>query len=93
MPFWNLLTLDTAEIPTKVQFVLDGGSLLQHIPCMETRGHIWRYMYSVVSVHRLCSKKVWEAIVLFDGYGRLSTKDMAHQRRVKGHAVVAVTFI
>ena len=29
---WNLLTQDTPEIPEKVQFVLDGGSLFQHIP-------------------------------------------------------------
>ena len=29
---WNLLTQDSSEIPNKVQFVLDDGSLLQHIP-------------------------------------------------------------
>ena len=37
-------------------------------------------------------KKYGEAIVVFDGYGESSTKDMVHQRRAKGQAGVAVTY-
>ena len=37
-------------------------------------------------------KKYGEAIVVFDGYGESSTKDMVHQRQAKGEAGVAVTF-
>ena len=29
---WNLLAQDSSEITDKVQFALDGGSLLHHIP-------------------------------------------------------------
>ena len=39
-----------------------------------------------------CDKKYGEPIVVFDGYGELSTKDMVHQRRAKGQAGVSVTF-
>ena len=56
---------------------------------MEARGHLQRNMYNI---HRLCSKKYGEAIVVFDGYGESSTKNMVHQRRSKGHTAVAVTF-
>ena len=38
------------------------------------------------------TKKYGEAIVVFDGYRVSSTKDMAHLRRAKGQAGVAVTF-
>ena len=38
------------------------------------------------------AKKYGEATVVFDGYGKSSTKDMVHQRRAKGGAAVAVTF-
>ncbi len=37
-------------------------------------------------------KKYGETIVVFDGYGKLSTKDMVHQRRTKGKAGLTVTF-
>ncbi len=33
-----------------------------------------------------------EENVVFDGYGKLSTKDMVHQRRAKGKAGLIVTF-
>ena len=38
------------------------------------------------------TKKYGEAIIVFDGYGESSTKDMVHQRRAKGQAGVNVTF-
>ena len=61
---WNLLTQDTPEIPGKVQFVLDGGSLLQHIPWKQgaTYGDICTVYTEYVA------KKYGEAIVVFDGY-------------------------
>ena len=34
------------------------------------------------------TRKYGEAVVVFDGYGCSSIKDMAHQRRVKGHTGV-----
>ena len=84
---WNLVTQDTPEIPGKVQFVLDGGSLLQHIPWKQgaTYGDICTVYTEYVA------KKYGEAIVVFDGC-KSSTKDMVHQRRAKGRAAVAVTF-
>ena len=85
---WNLLTQDTPEIPEKVKFVLDGGSLLQHIPWKQgaTYGDICTVYTDYVA------KKYGEAIVVFDSYGKSSTKGMVHQRRAKGRAAVAVTF-
>lgn len=53
---------------------------------MDVGCHLQRNMHSVC---RLCDK---EAIVVFDGYGKSSTKDMVHQRRAKGQAGVTVTF-
>ena len=38
------------------------------------------------------AKKYGEAIVVIDGYGESSTKDVVHQRRAKGQAEVAVIF-
>jgi len=66
---WNLLTQDTPEIPGKVQFVLDGSSLLQHIPWKQwaTYGDICT-MYTDYVV-----KKYKETIVVFDGYDKSST--------------------
>ena len=44
------------------------------------------------SVHRLCGKEVWEAIIICVAYGETSTKDMMHLRRNKGQAGVNVNF-
>ena len=60
--------------------MLDGGSLLQHIPW--TQGAIYREICTVYTDY--VAKKYGEAIVVFDGYGESSTKDVVHQRRVKG---------
>ena len=82
------MTQDTPEIPEKLKFVLDGGSLLQHIPWKQgaTYGDICTVYTDYVV------KKYREAIVAFDGYDKSSIKDMVHQRRAKWRAVVAVTF-
>ena len=68
--------------------MLDGGSLLQRIPW--TQGATYRDICTVYSTY--VTKKYGKAIVVFDGYGESSTKDMVHQRRAKGHSGVAVTF-
>ena len=82
---WDILTQDIPGISGEVQFVLDGGSLLQRIPW--TRGATYRDICTVY-----VAKKYGEAIVIFDGYSESSTKDMVHQRRAKGQAGVTVTF-
>ena len=48
---WNLLTQDTPEGQVCARWWFPSPA-----HSMETRGHLWRYMYSV---HRLCSKEVW----------------------------------
>ena len=85
---WNTLSLDTPKIPGDVRFVLDGGSLLQRIPW--TQGATYG---DTCTVYLDCvTKKYGEAIVVFDGYRKSSTKDMVHLRRVKGFPGVAVSF-
>ena len=85
---WNTLELDTPEVPGEVQFVLDGGSLLQRIPWTQgsTYGEICTVYVDYVT------KKYGEAVVVFDGYEKSSTKDMVHLRRAKGCSGVAVSF-
>ena len=68
--------------------MLDGGSLLQRIPW--TQGATYREICTVYTDY--VAKKYGKAIVVFDGYGESSTKDVVHQRRAKGQAGVAVTF-
>ena len=60
--------------------VLDGGFLLQCIPWTRGRGGgTYREICTVYTDYMV--KKYGEAIVVFDGYGESSTKDMVHQRR------------
>ncbi len=56
---------------------------------MDTGCHLQRDMHSLC---RYVTMKYGEAIVVFDGYGESSTKDMVHRRRTKGQAGVSVTF-
>ena len=85
---WDSLTQDSSGLSREVQFVLDGGSLLQRIPW--TQGATYREICTVCTDY--VAKKYGEAIVVFDGYGESSTKDVVHQRQAKGQAGVAVTF-
>ena len=68
--------------------MLDGGSLLQHIPWK--RGATYKEICTIYTDY--VAKKYREAIVVFDGYGESLKKDMVHQRQSKGHTAVAVTF-
>ena len=84
---WDTLTQDSPVLTGKVQYVLDGGSLLHRIPW--TQGITYREICTVYTEY--VTKKYGEAIVVFNGYGESSTKDMVHQRRAKGQAGVNVT--
>ena len=84
---WTLLTPNIPGIIGEVQYVLDGGALLQRIPWARTT---YKEICTVYTDY--VRKKYGEAIVVFDGYEGTSTKDMTHQRRAKGQAGVAVTF-
>ena len=70
-----------------IQYVLDGGALLQRIPWSRgtTYGEICHQYTKYVA------KKYNDAIVVFDGYESMNTKDMTHQRRSKGKAGATVT--
>ena len=72
-----------------VQHVLDGGALLHRIPWPRgttTYQDICGLYCSYVT------KKYGNAIVVFDGYDDMSTKNMTHQRRAAGKAGATVTF-
>ena len=85
---WDSLPECETEISGNVQFVLDGGSLLQCIPW--TRGATYKEICTVYTEY--ISRKFGEAIIVFDRYDGSSTKDMVHIRRAKGQAGTAVTF-
>ncbi len=85
---WTLLTPDSFGITGEVQYVLDCGALLQHIPW--SQGATYKEICSHYSWY--VSKKYGEALVVFDGYEGRSTKDITHKRRTKGKAVIIVTF-
>ena len=77
---WGLATPDIPRITGEVQYVLDGDALLQRIP--------WT---RAATCHNFCSvyidyvtRKYGEDIIIFDGYGETSTKDMMHLRQHKG---------
>lgn len=79
---------DPADIPEGgIQYVLDGGALLQRIPWSRgsTYGSICHQYTEYVA------RKYKDAIVVFDGYEHTNTKDMTHQRRSKGKAGATVT--
>ncbi|XP_065915240.1 uncharacterized protein [Dysidea avara] len=85
---WSVVSLDSQEIPGEVQFVLDGGALLQRVPW--TQGSAYGDICTIYTDY--VAKKYGEAIVVFDGYQKSSTKDMAHKRRAKGRSGVPVSF-
>jgi len=71
---------DSSEIPTKdVQFVLNGGSLLQRIPWAQgaTYGKICKAYTDYVA------KKYGEAIIVFDGYEASSTLKIIYTKTAK----------
>ncbi|WAR03769.1 hypothetical protein MAR_010327 [Mya arenaria] len=85
---WALLTPDLPGITGQVQYVLDGGALVQRIPW--TRGSTYNCICRLYTEY--VKRKYGEAIVVFDGYEGTSTKDMTHQRRAGGRTGATVTF-
>jgi hypothetical protein len=86
---WQTAAQDaSAEIPPDVQYVLDGGALIQRIP--------WAHGAKYKDIYRqytdYVSKRYGEAVVVFDGYEGTSTKDMTHQRRTRGITGATVAF-
>ena len=85
---WALLTPNIPGITGDTQYVLDGGALLQRIPW--THGATYKDICTVYRAY--VAKKYWKAIVVFDGYGERSMKDMTHQRQSIGQTGVTVSF-
>ena len=71
---WDTLTQNSPVLTGEVQYVVDGGCLLQRIPW--TWGTTYREICTVYKEY--VTKEYGEAIVVFDGYGESSTKDMVH---------------
>ena len=86
---WSKLETGNTEPSGEVQYVLDGGSLLQRIPW--PRGSP-TYREICVLYCDYVTKKYGQAIVIFYGYLSQSTKHMTHQRRLAGKAGPEVTF-
>jgi len=77
----------SVDIPDNgIQYVLDGGALLQRIPWSRgsTYGDICHQYTEYVC------RKYKNTVVLFDGYENVSTNVVTHQRRSKGKASVTV---
>jgi len=76
------------DIPdNSIQYVLDGGTLLQCIPWSHgsTYGEICHQYTEFVT------RKCKNSIIVFDGFENMNTKCMTHQRRSKGKASATVT--
>ena len=65
---------DLPGITGPVNFVLDGGALLQRIPW--SRGSLYKDIFKSYSEY--VTRKYGEAVIVFDGYEGPSTKDMTH---------------
>ena len=88
----GILEQNSPVLTGKVQYVLhvDGGSLLQWT--MNT-GTTDREIQVCTVYTENVKKKYGEPIMVFDGNGESSSKDMVHQRLAKGQAaVINVTF-
>ena len=85
---WILVnTSSLPEIQRRIQYVLDGGALIYHIPWVygSTYKDICTFYTNYVR------RKYGNANIVFDGYEGLSTKDITHQRRTKGQTGPSVT--
>ncbi|KAG1676659.1 hypothetical protein GQR58_014154 [Nymphon striatum] len=85
---WKMLSSSSNKPTGPVQYVLDGGALLHHVcwPKDTSYDQLCRIYVDYVT------RKYGEAIIVFDGYGENSTKDMTQQRRSGGKTAPAVTF-
>ncbi|XP_073240418.1 uncharacterized protein [Porites lutea] len=87
---WAKLSSNATSGPEgDVQHVLDGGALLHRFPW--PRGSV-TYQDICGLYCSYVTKKYGNAIVVFDGYDDMSTKNMTPQRRAAGKAGATVTF-
>ena len=73
---WTLLPQSIPGLSSELQYVLDGGALLQRIPW--TKGATYKEICTVYTEY--VTRKYGNAVVIFDGYQSKSTTDMTHQR-------------
>ena len=86
---WTLVsTSSLPEIQGRIPYVLDGGALIHSIPWV--RGSIYKDVCTLYTNY--VRRKYGNAIIVFDGYEGLSTKNITHQRRTKGQTGPKVTF-
>ena len=76
------------DIPKDIQYVLDGGNFLHKIPWIKGS----TYSEILKSYRNYVLSKYGEAIVVFDGYDVVSTKDLTHNRCSKDKLSPLVTF-
>ena len=81
-------TSSLPEIQGRIQYALDGGALIHRI--LWVRGSTYKDVCTLYTNY--VRRKYGNAIIVFDGYEGLSTKDMTHQRRTKGRTGPNVTF-
>ena len=86
---WAKLPSDATGPKGEVQYVLNGGALLQRIPW--PRGFP-KYREICDMYCQYVTRKYGAAVVIFDGYKQCSTKDMTHRRRTGGKTAISVTF-
>ena len=74
---WSLLPdQGIPGLPRELQYVLDGGALLQRIPW--EKGATFKEICTTYTEY--VTRKYGNPIVVFDGYQSKSTKDLTHKR-------------
>lgn len=87
---WSQHSPEDTSVSHDVQYVLDGGSLLQRIPW--PRGTTYSAIANLYADY-VQKKYGTPSVIVFDGYeGGPSTKDSTHQRRSKGHMEPTINF-
>ena len=84
---WVVHTPDLPGVTGHFQYVLVGGTLVQHIPW--THGSTYTDICKLYSEY--VTRKYREAVVVFDSYQGTSSKDMTHCRRAGGRTGATVT--
>ena len=85
---YKMVQCQQTDIPKDIQYVLDGGNFLHKI--LWVKGST--YSEILKSYRNYVLSKYGEAIVVFDGYDVVSTKDLTHNRRSKDKLGPLVTF-
>ncbi len=86
---WDFVKSEMTGPPCKVQYVLDGGALLQRLPW--ARGKTYTELCDMYTNYVV--GKYGEADVVFDGYeGGPSTKDSVHLKRTANLSSATINF-